>query len=80
VFVLNDRNTLDAKKSTGLLSACVSLATISLSAKEPEFSRNRDLPPLKLLRLIWTLFCKRLIHLLPQRTVRQTSKILFERA
>jgi hypothetical protein len=51
VFVLNDRNTLDAKKSTGLLSACVSLATISLSAKEPEFSRNRDLPPLKLLAL-----------------------------
>ena len=32
-----------------LVSACVSLATISLSAKEPEFSRNRDLPPLKLL-------------------------------
>ena len=28
--------------------ACVSLATISLSAKEPEFSRNRDLPPLTL--------------------------------
>jgi len=31
------------------VSACVSLATISLFAKEPEFSRNRDLPPLKLL-------------------------------
>jgi hypothetical protein len=31
-----------------LVSACVSLATISLSAKEPEFSRNRDLPPLTL--------------------------------
>jgi hypothetical protein len=32
-----------------LVSVCLSLATISLSAKEPEFSQNRDLPPLKLL-------------------------------
>jgi hypothetical protein len=31
------------------VSACVLLATISVSAKDPEFLRNRDLPPLKLL-------------------------------
>ena len=32
-----------------LVSVCVSLATISLSAAGPEFSHNRDLRPLKLL-------------------------------
>ena len=32
-----------------LVSVCVSLVTISLSAKGAEFSHNRDLPPLKLL-------------------------------
>ena len=31
-----------------LISACLWLATTSLFAKEPEFSRSRDLPPLKL--------------------------------
>ena len=31
-----------------LVSVCLSFATISLSAKGTEFSRNRDLPPLKL--------------------------------
>jgi hypothetical protein len=31
------------------ISICLSLATISVSAKGAEFSRNRDLPPLKLL-------------------------------
>jgi hypothetical protein len=37
------------KNLAGLIRVCLSLATISLSAKEPEFSRNRDLPSLKLL-------------------------------
>jgi hypothetical protein len=36
------------KKLQVLVSVCLSLATISLSAKEPEFSRERDLPPLTL--------------------------------
>jgi hypothetical protein len=31
-----------------LVGVCLSLATIPLSAKRPEFSRNRDLPPLTL--------------------------------
>jgi 5-methylcytosine-specific restriction endonuclease McrA len=63
-----------------LVSACVSLATISLSAKEPEFSRNRDLPPLTLKAADLDTILQRLIHLLPRRTVLQASKILFERA
>ena len=33
---------------TVLVSVCLSLATMTLSAKDAEFSRNRDLPPLKL--------------------------------
>jgi hypothetical protein len=31
-----------------LSGVCLSLATITLSAKDAEFSHNRDLPPLKL--------------------------------
>ena len=31
-----------------LCGVCLSLATMTLSAKDAEFSRNRDLPPLKL--------------------------------
>ena len=37
------------KNLSVFVCACVSLATISLSAKGAEFSHNRDLPPLKLL-------------------------------
>jgi hypothetical protein len=37
------------KNLSVLVSVCLSVATISLSAAGPEFSHNRDLPPLKLL-------------------------------
>ena len=52
-----------------LFSLCLSLATISLSAKGAEFSQERDLPPLTLRAADLDNICSRLNRLLPRPLV-----------